>query len=69
MQFLAVFMVVLLAFSGMLIASLKYEELSDKYWETQSFWATLLSGTRTLVEQQPVIEYAGEDGLGPLRSG
>jgi hypothetical protein len=65
-QFVVVFMVVLLAFSGMLAASLKYEGALGKMWETQSFWATLLTGTRTLVEQQPVVDYVGEDGLGPL---
>jgi hypothetical protein len=65
-QFLAVFIVVLLSFSGLLLTTMKFEGFSYQFWETKSFWATLLTGTRTLVEQQPVFDYVGEDGLGPL---
>ncbi|VDI01196.1 Hypothetical predicted protein [Mytilus galloprovincialis] len=56
-QFTIVFLVILLAFSGSFILSLKGEHSIELHSETSSFWKILFLGVRILIEAERVIEY------------
>ncbi|XP_063404047.1 uncharacterized protein LOC134687572 isoform X3 [Mytilus trossulus] len=56
-QFTIVFLVILLAFSGSFILSLKGEHSIELHSETSSFWKILFLGVRILIEAERIIEY------------
>ncbi|XP_064627939.1 uncharacterized protein LOC135487787 [Lineus longissimus] len=67
-QFIVLFMVILLAFSGSFLLALKGEGHMGKHEETDSFWHILYTGTRTFIEGEKVVEYTGDDKYGTLGS-
>ncbi|GFO43033.1 transient receptor potential cation channel subfamily v member [Plakobranchus ocellatus] len=62
LQFTVVFLVILLAFTGSFVLSLRGENSLDLHTETSSFWQVLFTGVRILIEAEPVVEYTGPDG-------
>ncbi|XP_069101443.1 transient receptor potential cation channel subfamily V member 5-like [Argopecten irradians] len=56
-QFTIVFTVILLAFSGSLILSLRGEDSLNTNPDTDSFWKILFLGVRILIEAERIIEY------------
>ncbi|ESO89302.1 hypothetical protein LOTGIDRAFT_229171 [Lottia gigantea] len=66
LQFLSVFTVILVAFSGSFVLALRGENSLQLHSETSSFWEILLSGIRILIEAEPVTEYYGDRGYGAL---
>ncbi|PVD38681.1 hypothetical protein C0Q70_01301 [Pomacea canaliculata] len=65
-QFIVVFSVILVAFSGSFVLSLRGEDSLSVHNETRNFWNTLFTGVRILIEGNPVVEYTGPDGYQPL---
>nr|KAG5709488.1 hypothetical protein BaRGS_023170 [Batillaria attramentaria] len=59
-QFIVVFSVVLIAFSGAFVLSLRGEDSLDLYYDTSTFWHTMFTGVRILIEGQPVVDYTPE---------
>ncbi|KAK7500906.1 hypothetical protein BaRGS_00007786 [Batillaria attramentaria] len=59
-QFIVVFSVVLVAFSGAFVLSLRGEDSLDLYHDTSTFWNTIFTGIRILIEGQPVVNYTPE---------
>ncbi|XP_076077980.1 uncharacterized protein LOC143048275 isoform X3 [Mytilus galloprovincialis] len=57
-QFTFVFLVMLLAFSGAFMLSLKGEHSMEIHSETSSFWKILFLGVRILIEAERIIEYS-----------
>ncbi|XP_021356112.1 uncharacterized protein LOC110452108 isoform X4 [Mizuhopecten yessoensis] len=60
-QFMVVFTVFLLVFSGTLLLALRGENQTAIISDTSSFWAILFLGLRILVESEKVIEYTNID--------
>ncbi|KAL8625269.1 hypothetical protein ACOMHN_030027 [Nucella lapillus] len=65
-QFLVVFSVILLAFSGAFVLALKGEDSFNVHQETSTFWYILFTGVRILIEGEPVVDYTGPQGYKPL---
>ncbi|CAC5394499.1 unnamed protein product [Mytilus coruscus] len=57
-QFTVVFLVMLLAFSGAFMLSLKGEHSMELNSETSSFWKILFLGLKILIEAERIIEYS-----------
>ncbi|XP_067674402.1 transient receptor potential cation channel subfamily V member 1-like isoform X2 [Haliotis asinina] len=57
LQFTIVFAVILLAFSGSFVMALRGENSLQVHNETSTFWDTLFTGVRILIEGESVIEY------------
>lgn len=57
LQFIVLFLVVLLAFGGSFILSLKGEHSVGVHNDTNTFWNTLFLGVRILTEGERIIEY------------
>ncbi|KAL4233239.1 hypothetical protein ACF0H5_007923 [Mactra antiquata] len=66
LQFGAVFLVILLAFSVSFFLSLKGDGDLDKHTETSTIWGILFVGIRSLTEAAPVVDYTGSDGYAPV---
>ncbi|XP_076459745.1 transient receptor potential cation channel subfamily V member 6-like isoform X2 [Babylonia areolata] len=65
-QFLVVFAVILLAFSGSFLLALRGEDSLHVHQETSTFWYILFTGVRILIEGEPVVEYTGPEGYKTL---
>ncbi|KAK7094110.1 hypothetical protein V1264_007775 [Littorina saxatilis] len=61
-QFIGVFAIILVAFSGSFVLALRGEDSLGVHNETSNFWEIMFTGVRILVEGQPVLEYYGPDG-------
>ncbi|XP_033760515.1 transient receptor potential cation channel subfamily V member 2-like isoform X1 [Pecten maximus] len=61
-QFMVVFAVFLMVFSGTLLLALRGGSQSAVIDDTSSFWAILFLGFRILIESEKVIEYTSIDG-------
>ncbi|XP_052817869.1 uncharacterized protein LOC128243904 [Mya arenaria] len=66
MQFILVFIVILLAFSVSFYLALRGDSGLNIHDETSTFWGILFVGVRSLTEAAPVVEYAGDNGYGIL---
>ncbi|XP_055954336.1 transient receptor potential cation channel subfamily V member 3 isoform X3 [Patella vulgata] len=66
LQFLTVFTVFLVAFSGSFVLALRGDNSLVTHKETSSFWEILFTGIRILIEGEPVVEYYGPNGFSTL---
>ncbi|XP_048251694.1 uncharacterized protein LOC124145414 [Haliotis rufescens] len=64
LQFLLVFVIILLAFSGSLIMALRGDNSLHVHTETSTFWDILFTGLRILVKKSPVVTCTGSSGYG-----
>ncbi|XP_060082588.1 uncharacterized protein LOC132561895 [Ylistrum balloti] len=60
-QFMVVFLVFLVVFSGTLLLALRGNSQTADIAETSSFWAILFLGLRILIESEKIIEYTSID--------
>ncbi|KAK7112723.1 transient receptor potential cation channel subfamily V member 5-like [Littorina saxatilis] len=65
-QFIVVFAVILVAFSGSFVLSLRGEDSLNVHPETSTFWDIIFTGVRILIEGEPVVEYTGSQGYKPM---
>ncbi|KAL8563025.1 hypothetical protein ACOMHN_065346 [Nucella lapillus] len=65
-QFLVVFAIILLSFSGSFILALRGEDSLHVHNETSTFGNILFTGVRILIEGEPVVDYTGPDGYKTL---
>ncbi|XP_076455507.1 transient receptor potential cation channel subfamily V member 1-like [Babylonia areolata] len=65
-QFLVLFAIILISFSGSFVLALRGEDSLHVHNETSSFGEIMFTGVRILIEGQPVVDYTGPYGYKTL---